>query len=146
MLTNSLHSTIIVKKVCNEIYSAMLDMISSKAYIMLLLILTYYTTYLLPALQVWKTGNFSPIGKNSVLELLPNKTKYNSQTLPLFHSCNILPVEDLILQQKLIFLHPFFYGHTVSYPQFVCNQSKNDHRFTLRNEFDYNVQRELTCQ
>ena len=71
-----------------------------------------------------------------------NKAKYNCHTEPLFLLCKILPIEDLILQQKLVFMHALFYSYSVVYYlQFISNQNANDHRFTLRNDSDFNVTR-----
>ena len=71
-----------------------------------------------------------------------NKSRYNSHSEPLFYASKILPLEDLILQQKLLFMHSLTHGHlTVDFPHFIINQAANDHRFDLRNDGDYHVPR-----
>ena len=136
------------KKVCNKISSAMFylnsvkNMLSSKALLKLYYALVHpHILYCLPAYSFTSVKNRKLLSiKQKQCVRIINKGKYNCHTEPLFFLCKILPIEDLILQQKLIFMHALYYRYSaVSYPQFISNQIANDHRFILRNESDFNV-------
>ena len=70
------------------------------------------------------------------------KSKYNAHSEPLFYKSQILPLEDLILQQKLLLMHSLVHGYSaVSFPQFISNQTANVHRYTFRDDNDFHVPR-----
>ena len=70
-----------------------------------------------------------------------NNAKFNAHTEPLFYSCNILPLKELITEQKLILLHPIMH-----------NYSKNDLEFyklsnvQTRKSHDFHVPRTLSTK
>ena len=70
-----------------------------------------------------------------------SKASYNAHTEPLFHSLKILPLADLILQQKLNFMHSIEYCYAPS--SFIDNKTfpKNSqidvHPYPLRNINDF---------
>ena len=71
-----------------------------------------------------------------------NKCKYNAHTEPLFFKSQILPLDDLILQQKLILMHSCAHNYSpVNFPDFSLNRETNTHRFNLRNYNDFYVPR-----
>ena len=68
--------------------------------------------------------------------------KYNAHTQPLFFKLNILPLDDLILHQKMIFM--FFYDRNVlpiSFQDYFLRNSDRGLNPGLRNVFDYFVPR-----
>ena len=70
------------------------------------------------------------------------KAKYNAHSEPLFYNAKILPLEDLITQQKLMFMHSIAHNYCpVNFPFFNFNMDMNNHRFDLRNDNDFYVQR-----
>ena len=70
------------------------------------------------------------------------KAKYNSHSEPLFYKSEILPLDDLIFQQKLMFMHSIAHQYSpVCFPQFVFNLTANEHRYTFRNNRDFFVHR-----
>ena len=120
------------------------NMVSSKALLKLYYALVHpHILYCLPAYSFTNVKNRKLLStKQKQCVRIINKAKYNCHTEPLFFLCKILPIEDLILQQKLVFMHALYYRYSaVSYPQFISNQNANDHRFTLRNDSDFNVTR-----
>ena len=57
-----------------------------------------------------------------------HKAKYNAPTGPLFLKAQILPLDDLILQQKITFMHSLMYKYApVSYQDFYPNREANIH-------------------
>ena len=62
-----------------------------------------------------------------------SKVQYNAHTEPLFWILKILPLNDLILQQKLMLMHSIFYGYSVTMFEFQLNAGAGLHRFALRN-------------
>ena len=73
---------------------------------------------------------------------LIHKAKHNAHTEPLFYKSQILPLDDLITQQKLLLMHSLFHNYSkVSFPDFFLNSEVNVHRFSLRNENDFHVPR-----
>ena len=66
------------------------------------------------------------------------KSKANSHTNPLFLSTKILPLDKLILQSKLLFMHSIEYGYGL--PTFINTWEKNFTRnpeLNLRNANDF---------
>ena len=66
------------------------------------------------------------------------KSKANSHTNPLFLSTKILPLEKLIVQSKLLFMHGIEYGYGL--PTFINTWEKNFMRnpeLNLRNADDF---------
>ena len=71
-----------------------------------------------------------------------NKVKYNAHTEPLFFNSGILPLEDLIVQQKLLFMHAIAYNYSaVKYEAFRSNTIATDRHYGLRNDNDFFVPR-----
>ena len=69
-----------------------------------------------------------------------HKAKYNAHTEPLFFKSRILPLEDLILHQKLVLMHSLVYGYSaVTFHDFYPNRDANLHNFALRNDNDFFV-------
>ena len=59
---------------------------------------------------------------------ITHKAKYNAHTEPLFYKAQILPLDDLILQQKITFMHSLMYKYApVSYQDFYPNREANIH-------------------
>ena len=138
------------KKVCNKINSAMFfissarNVLSSKALMKLYYALVHpHILYCLPAFSFTSAKNRKLIfNKQKQCIRIITKSKYNSHTEPLFFATQILPLDDLIVQQKLVFMHSLMYGHSaVIYPHFISNLNANEHRYVLRNDDDYFVPR-----
>ena len=99
--------------------------------------------YCLPAYGFTSARNRKMIfNKQKQCVRIIRKAKYNSHTEPLFYESQILPLEDLLTQQKLIFMHSIAHQYSsVNFPQFISNRSVNEHRYTFRNESDFFVHR-----
>ena len=64
--------------------------------------------YCLPIISCTSQKNVYLLFKKQKLAIrLITKSKYNAHTQPLFYSTGILPFPELILQQKLQFMHLF---------------------------------------
>ena len=138
------------QKVCKKMNSAMFfissvrKMFSSKSMTKLYYALIHpHILYCLPAYGFMSAKNRKMIfNKQKQCIRMINKSRYNSHTEPLFFASKILPLEDLICQQKLIFMHSIKHGHSaVNFPHFVSNMSVNDHLYSLRNDDDFFVTR-----
>jgi len=69
-----------------------------------------------------------------------NHAPYNAHTLPLFTNAKILPLEKLMLQSKLTFMHSIEYGYGL--PTFMNCWIKNgisNQNLNLRNADDYYI-------
>ena len=70
-----------------------------------------------------------------------SKSAYNAHTEPLFSTHKILNLYDLIIQQKLKFMHSVYYGYSELIFDFQLNSGVASHRFRLRNANDFHEQR-----
>ena len=76
-----------------------------------------------------------------------NKAKYNAHSEPLFFKSEILPLHDLIEQQKLLLMHSVVYGYCrVKFDCFRINNEANTHGYTLRNALEFSVPRSLSAR
>ena len=75
-----------------------------------------------------------------------SKSKYNAHTQPLFASLNILPLPDLIIQQKMHIMHAFHCSYLpASFENFSTNnQDIRTHDYPMRHVNDYFVPRAKT--
>ena len=65
------------------------------------------------------------------------KSSYNTHTEPLFQQLNILPLEKIILQAKLTFMHSVYYGHAPnSFANTWQTQAQRHPELILRNATD----------
>ena len=70
--------------------------------------------------------------------------KFNAHSEPLFYNSDILPIKDLIWQQKLLFLHPIAHALSVSELSYFRKQSSvRGHEYPLRNNNDFHVPRSM---
>ena len=73
------------------------------------------------------------------------KAKYNAHTEPLFFSLKILPLPDLIIHQKLQFMHSIEYSYAPSSffspTLFQKNLDLESHSYQLRNLDHFNIPR-----
>ena len=99
--------------------------------------------YCLPVFSFTSCKNLSILVKKQKQCLrVINKAHFNAHTNNLFFDCKILPLEDLIIYQKAIFMHAIAHNYSsVSYPSFALNSVVGDHRFNLRNDSDFFVPR-----
>ena len=67
---------------------------------------------------------------------LIKKTKYNAHTQPIFASINILPLLELIYQQKLHLIHAFIHNYLPnSFENFILlNNQVYVHNYIFRND------------
>ena len=77
--------------------------------------------YCLPAYSFTSAKNQKVIlNKQKQCVRLITKSKYNSHSEPLFFKTKILPLEDLIIQQKLLLMHSLAHNYSVvKYPQII---------------------------
>ena len=68
-----------------------------------------------------------------------NKTKYNAHTQPIFAPLNILPLTELINQQKLHLIHAFIHNYLPnSFEDFMMkNNQVHAHEYIFRNNSDF---------
>ena len=68
-----------------------------------------------------------------------NKTKNNAHTQPIFASLNILPLTELINQQKLHLIHAFIHNYLPnSFEDFMMkNNQVHAHEYIFRNNSDF---------
>ena len=102
--------------------------------------------YCLPIYSFTSKKNISTLFKKQKQAIrVINKAKYNSHTEPLFHKCDILPLNDLIIQQKLIFMHPLAHNCSpVSFRNFIKLSDVQLHDYPLRNNNDFYIPRGFT--
>ena len=64
------------------------------------------------------------------------KAKYNAHTQPIFASINILPLPELIYQQKLHLIHAFIHNYLPnSFENFILlNNQVYVHNYIFRND------------
>ena len=138
------------KKVISKINSAMFylssvkNILSTNALIKLYYALVHpHILYCLPAYSFTSLKNRKLLAnKQKQCIRIIMKSKYNAHSEPLFYKSQILPLEDLIFQQKLLLMHSLVNGYSaVSFPQFISNQIANVHRYTFRNDNDFHVPR-----
>ena len=134
------------QKICKKINSALFHissvryMISSSALQKLYYALVHpHLLYCLPVFSFTSNKNLKMLfNKQKQCIRFIHKAKYNAHTEPLFHKSQILPLNDLILQQKLVFMHSLFYNYSqVTFPDFVFNRDVGLHRFNFRNDCDF---------
>ena len=91
--------------------------------------------YCLPIYSFTSKKNISTLFKKQKQAIrVINKAKYNSHTEPLFHKCDILPLNDLIIQQKLVFMHPLAHNYSlVSFRNFSKLSNVQNHEYPLLN-------------
>ena len=101
-----------------------------------------YFLYCLPVISCSSQKNINTLAlKQKRCIRIICKASYNAHTEPLFHSLKILPLADLILQQKLNFMHSIEYCYAPS--SFIDNKTfpKNSqidvHPYPLRNINDF---------
>ena len=137
------------QKICKKINSALFHLnsvkntLSSSALTKLYYALIHpHLIYCLPVFSFTSQKNINLIrNKQKRCIRIIQKAKFNAHTEPLFFKAQILPLDDLILQQKLIFMHSLVYNHTpVIYQDFFPNREVNWH-FNLRNSNDFFVAR-----
>ena len=76
-----------------------------------------------------------------------NKAKFNAHTEPLFYISDILPFNDLIVQQKLLLMHPVIYGYSsVKFHSFRKNTEVQEHIYPLRNNNDFFIPRSMSAK
>ena len=99
--------------------------------------------YCLPVFSFASKKNLSLIrNKQKQCIRIIHKAKFNAHTEPLFFKSQILPLDDLVLQQKLIFMHSLMYNYTpVTYQDFFLNREASWNYFNLRNSNDFFVAR-----
>ena len=138
------------QKICKKINSALFHISSVRNTLSIKTLKKLYFAlihphilYCLPAYSFTSARNRKAIfNKQKQCLRIVMKSKYNSHTEPLFYESQILPLEDLILQQKLMFMHAIAHQYsTVNFPHFFSNQASNDHRFSFRNDSDFFVYR-----
>ena len=140
------HCQKVLKKVNSALFhiSSAKHMLSTKTLIKLYYALVHpHLLYCLPAFSFTSVKNRKMISNKlkQVVRIIC-KAKYNAHTEPLFFKTQILPFDDLILQQKLIFMHAIVHNYSsVCFPHFITNLTFNAHRFNLRNENDFFVPR-----
>jgi len=101
-----------------------------------------YFLYCLPVISCSSQKNINMLAlKQKRCIRIICKASYNAHTEPLFHLLKILPLADLILQQKLNLMHSIEYGYAPS--SFIENKTfpKNSqidiHPYPLRNINDF---------
>ena len=129
------------KKLCNKISSCQFainrvkNILSSSALKKLYYALIH--PHILYGLLIYSCTNNSNINmifkKQKQCVRTISKVQYNAHTEPLFWNLKILPLNDLILQQKLMLMHSIFYGYSVTMFDFQLNAEADLHRFALRN-------------
>ena len=102
-----------------------------------------HIVYCLPAYSFTSAKNRSLIFKKQKQCIrLITKSNYNAHTEPLFYKTQILPFEDLVFHQKLQFMHSLFYNYSAAqFPNFILNNTIQQHRFSFRNDLDFFVPR-----
>ena len=71
-----------------------------------------------------------------------SNAKYNAHTEPLFFAMEILPLKDLIEQQKLLFMHSLRYGYSaVHFDCFITNNEAGRNTYALRNNAEFVIPR-----
>ena len=100
----------------------------------------YYSlihSYFFYGVLVWENARKSTIHSSILLQKramrIINNAKYNSHTDPLYKFCGILKLEDLYLQQSLLFVFDFLSSNLpVSFTDmFKFNRDMHDARLTL---------------
>jgi len=69
-----------------------------------------------------------------------SKSQYNAHTAPLFLNLKILPLEKIIKQSKLLFMHSVYYDYApTSFQQTWIKNNERDNAPNLRNENDFRL-------
>ena len=101
-----------------------------------------YFLYCLPIISSTSQSNINLLYKQQKIAIrLISKSKFNAHTQPLFFSLSILPLPELIIHQRLIFMHsyvfsllpPSFNG------MFSTNRFLNGELYNMRNMDDFFV-------
>ena len=147
-LTFDFHCSTICKKINSALFhlNSVKNLLSTESLTKLYYALIHpHILYCLPAYSFTSAKNRKMIlNKQKQCVRLITKSKYNSHSDPLFIKTKILPLEDLIIQQKLLLMHSLAHNYSVvKYPQFIPNSEINEHRFTFRNSNDFFVPRSI---
>ena len=99
--------------------------------------------YCLPIYSFTSSKNINTLLKKQKQCLrVINKAKYNAHTEPLFFNSDILPLKDLIIQHKLILMHPLAHNYSVvSFRNFQKASVVQIHEYPLRNNNDFYIPR-----
>jgi len=69
-----------------------------------------------------------------------SKSQYNAHTAPLFLNLKILPLEKIIKQSKLLFMHSVYYDYApTSFQQTWTKSNERDNAPNLRNKNDFRL-------
>ena len=138
-----------VQKVISKINSAMYhisaarNILSHRSLVKLYYALVHpHLLYCLPAYSFTSAKNIKKIFiKQKQCVRILNNAKYNAHTEPLFVKSQILPLHDLITQQKLLFMHALYHNYSaVSFTHFFSNISANT-EYILRDANDFFISR-----
>ena len=104
--------------------------------------------YCLPVTSFTSAKNINKIFiKQKQCVRILNSAKYNAHTEPLFVKSQILPLHDLITQQKLLFMHALYHNYSaVSFTHFFSNISANTEYILRDANYFYKQISLLTCQ
>ena len=75
-----------------------------------------------------------------------NNAKFNAHTEPLFYNSSILPFNELIIEQKLVLLHPIMHNYSKNNLEFQKLSNVQVHNYPLRNCHDFHVPRTLSTR
>ena len=65
-------------------------------------------------------------------------SSYNSHTKPLFEKLKILPFDDILYEQKMIFMHSVYNNYAlVSFSNVWTKNIEREQQYKLRNENNY---------
>ena len=138
-----------VQKVISKINSAMYhistarNILSHRSLVKLYYALVQpHLLYCLPVTSFTSAKNINKIFiKQKQCVRILNSAKYNAHTEPLFVKSQILPLHDLITQQKLLFMHALYHNYSaVSFTHFFSNISANT-EYILRDANDFFISR-----
>ena len=103
--------------------------------------------YCLPIYSNTSPRNIDKIFKKQKQSIrIINNAKFNAHTEPLFYNCSILPLSDLIIEQKLMLLHPIMHNYSKNDLEFYKLLNVQVHNYPLRNLHDFHVPRTLSTK
>ena len=100
--------------------------------------------YCLPVISCTSQKNINLLYKSQKWAVrIIGKAKYNAHSQPLFASLNILSFPDLIIQQKLHFMHAFVFNYMPNgFEGFFCRNNETQiHDYPMRNNDSFYIPR-----
>ena len=103
--------------------------------------------YCLPIYSNTSPKNIDKIFKKQKQSIrIINNAKFNAHTEPLFYNSSILPFNELIIEQKLVLLHPIMHNYSKNNLEFQKLSNVQVHNYPLRNCHDFHVPRTLSTR